>query len=126
MPLFLSMLTDTHFLLLLCRHSSRRGQNWAFLTRFCFLEAGGRFEYEFSYPKVSPHLLSDLSHFLSHADKFATISQEFEAQNILLYFDAKFQWPSVYKKNKVTFQSFHACMQLTTHSPGFQSTAITH
>lgn len=28
-------------------------QNWAFLTRFCFMEAGGKFEYEVSYPKVS-------------------------------------------------------------------------
>ena len=27
--------------------------------------------------------------------------QEFETQNLLLYFDSKDQWPSVYKKNKV-------------------------
>ncbi|XP_055947985.1 transmembrane protein 145-like [Argiope bruennichi] len=54
----------------------RTKENWAFITRFCFLSELGMFEYDIEYPK------------------------EFKTQNILLYYDEKNQWPAVYKKNK--------------------------
>ncbi|KAG8192661.1 hypothetical protein JTE90_009691 [Oedothorax gibbosus] len=54
----------------------RSNENWAFLTRFCFLSEVGTFEYDIEYPK------------------------DFKTQNILLYYDEKNQWPAVYKKNK--------------------------
>ncbi|KFM65194.1 Transmembrane protein 145, partial [Stegodyphus mimosarum] len=53
----------------------RSEENWAFLTRFCFLSERGMFEYDIEYPK------------------------EYRTQNILLYYDEKNQWPAVYKKN---------------------------
>ncbi|PRD30726.1 UNVERIFIED_CONTAM: transmembrane protein [Trichonephila clavipes] len=51
-------------------------ENWAFLTRFCFLSELGMFEYDIEYPK------------------------EYRTQNILLYYDERNQWPAVYKTNK--------------------------
>ncbi|CAN7944234.1 unnamed protein product, partial [Ixodes hexagonus] len=49
-------------------------QNWAFLTRFCFLSKQGHFIYDIEYP------------------------QEYKVENMLLYYDEKHQWPAVYKK----------------------------
>ncbi|GFY37018.1 transmembrane protein 145, partial [Trichonephila inaurata madagascariensis] len=54
----------------------RTTENWAFLTRFCFLSELGVFEYDIEYPK------------------------EYRTQNILLYYDERNQWPAVYKTNK--------------------------
>ncbi|XP_025018204.1 transmembrane protein 145 isoform X2 [Tetranychus urticae] len=48
-------------------------ENWAFLTRFCFLSKSGRFNYEITYP------------------------YDYQVQNLLLYYDSRRQWPSVYK-----------------------------
>ncbi|KAL3214733.1 hypothetical protein MRX96_034712 [Rhipicephalus microplus] len=54
----------------------RTSENWAFLTRFCFLSQQGHFIYEFAYPA------------------------DYGPQNLLLYYDEKHQWPAVYKKPK--------------------------
>ncbi|XP_077564970.1 transmembrane protein 145-like isoform X2 [Haemaphysalis longicornis] len=54
----------------------RTTENWAFLTRFCFLSQQGHFIYELNYPV------------------------EYGPQNLLLYYDEKHQWPAVYKKPK--------------------------
>ncbi|XP_075549074.1 transmembrane protein 145-like [Dermacentor variabilis] len=54
----------------------KTSENWAFLTRFCFLSLQGHFIYEFQYPV------------------------EYGPQNLLLYYDEKDQWPAVYKKPK--------------------------
>lgn len=51
-------------------------QNWAFLARFCFLTEQGTFRYEFDLGGGENHL------------------------NILLYYDAPDQWPSIYPTNK--------------------------
>ncbi|XP_067131631.1 transmembrane protein 145-like [Centruroides vittatus] len=51
-------------------------EDWAFVTRFCFLSLYGKFMYNVEYPV------------------------DYEIQNLLLYYDAKNQWPSVYKKRK--------------------------
>ncbi|KAJ8777501.1 hypothetical protein J1605_014391 [Eschrichtius robustus] len=49
------------------------GQDWVFLTRFCFLSDYGRLDFRFRYPEAKC------------------------CQNILLYFDDPSQWPAVYK-----------------------------
>ncbi|XP_033758709.1 LOW QUALITY PROTEIN: transmembrane protein 145-like [Pecten maximus] len=49
------------------------GQNWEFLTRFCFLSQKGILRYQFEYPK------------------------SYAIQSVLLYFDEASQWDSVYK-----------------------------
>ncbi|XP_034940292.1 transmembrane protein 145-like [Chelonus insularis] len=54
-------------------------ENWAFLTRFCFLTQNGKFQFDFvisSPPDVNPKV------------------------NLLLYYDSPKQWPSVYPSNK--------------------------
>ncbi len=50
----------------------RSGDNWAFLSRFCFLSLHGKFQYEVIYD-----------------EKFGT-------QNIDLYYDDPSQWELVY------------------------------
>lgn len=50
--------------------------NWAFLARFCFLSGRGRYEYEIEYER------------------------RFGELQLLLYYDDKTQWPSVYKKSQ--------------------------
>lgn len=50
--------------------------NWAFLARFCFLSGRGRYEYEIEYER------------------------RFGELQLLLYYDDKSQWPSVYKTGK--------------------------
>lgn len=50
--------------------------NWAFLARFCFLSGRGRYEYEIEYER------------------------RFGELQLLLYYDDKTQWPSVYKTGK--------------------------
>lgn len=52
-------------------------EDWHFLARFCFLSEKGRLEFEFEYPR-----------------------QDYEPQNILLYYDEPDQWPAVYKSDK--------------------------
>ncbi|XP_053973242.1 transmembrane protein 145-like [Hylaeus volcanicus] len=51
-------------------------ENWAFLTRFCFLTEQGTFRYEFEFEGGENDL------------------------KILLYYDAPDQWPSIYPSNK--------------------------
>ncbi|XP_046383046.1 transmembrane protein 145-like isoform X2 [Ischnura elegans] len=51
-------------------------ETWAFVARFCFLSAEGKFEYGLEYDK------------------------DYAVQNLLLYYDTIHQWPSVYKTNK--------------------------
>ncbi|XP_058792801.1 transmembrane protein 145-like isoform X1 [Phymastichus coffea] len=51
-------------------------QNWAFLSRFCFLSEKGKFQYDF------------------------TIGNGDTEVNLLLYYDSPNQWPSVYPSNK--------------------------
>ncbi|KAL1441586.1 hypothetical protein MTO96_008549 [Rhipicephalus appendiculatus] len=58
------------------RGTLKTSENWAFLTRFCFLSQQGHFIYEFAYPA------------------------DYGPQNLLLYYDEKHQWPAVYKKPK--------------------------
>ncbi|XP_074040351.1 transmembrane protein 145 [Leptinotarsa decemlineata] len=58
----------------------KTSENWAFLTRFCFLSENGEFEYEIEFNED----LGDL--------------------NLLLYYDTDDQWPSVYKSNKTCEQ----------------------
>ena len=53
----------------------RTGENWAYMTRFCFLSRHGRFKYELSYT-------TDLG-----------------TQNIDLYYDTPTQWERVYGKH---------------------------
>lgn len=55
-------------------------QNWAFLTRFCFLSEEGQFEYQIDFNEDQGDL------------------------NLLLYYDTDDQWPAVYKSNKVSFK----------------------
>ncbi|KAF7405092.1 hypothetical protein HZH66_003998 [Vespula vulgaris] len=50
--------------------------NWAFLARFCFLTKQGTFRYDLN------------------------IESENSSLNLLLYYDAPHQWPSVYPSNK--------------------------
>ncbi|XP_011310566.1 transmembrane protein 145-like [Fopius arisanus] len=54
-------------------------QNWAFLTRFCFLTEHGMFKYNFI---------------------IGGSQNEESMLNLLLYYDAPNQWPSVYPSNK--------------------------
>nr|XP_050846285.1 transmembrane protein 145-like [Vespula vulgaris] len=51
-------------------------ENWAFLARFCFLTKQGTFRYDLN------------------------IESENSSLNLLLYYDAPHQWPSVYPSNK--------------------------
>lgn len=51
-------------------------QNWAFLSRFCFLSLEGQFEYLIEYDK------------------------DVGIPNLLLYYDDESQWPSVYHSTK--------------------------
>ncbi|KAJ6223065.1 hypothetical protein RDWZM_001610 [Blomia tropicalis] len=80
-------------------------KNWIFLTRFCFLSREGIFEYNVSYP------------------------QEYSPQNLLLYFDAKSQWPAVYKQNKtckekhsVLIDDFNQVINLTEYKKEYRAT----
>ncbi|XP_059081294.1 transmembrane protein 145-like isoform X2 [Tigriopus californicus] len=50
----------------------RTGENWSFLSRFCFLSLHGRFQYEISY------------------------DEDYAVQNIDLYYDTPTQWARVY------------------------------
>ncbi|CAH0549265.1 unnamed protein product [Brassicogethes aeneus] len=62
-----------------CKYAEGRldtNENWAFLTRFCFLSEEGQFEYHFEFNE-------------DHGDP-----------NLLLYYDTDDQWPAVYKSNK--------------------------
>ncbi|CAG0884590.1 unnamed protein product [Darwinula stevensoni] len=54
----------------------RTYENWAFLTRFCFLSEDGKFEFEIEYPL------------------------EYAVESLLLYYDSPDQWPAVYKSGK--------------------------
>ncbi|XP_037081075.1 transmembrane protein 145-like [Pollicipes pollicipes] len=56
-------------------HLSTREQ-WAFLTRFCFLSGEGMFTYEVEY------------------------ESKYAVQKLLLYYDTEDQWPAVYKSGK--------------------------
>ncbi|KAF7490505.1 Transmembrane protein [Sarcoptes scabiei] len=80
-------------------------KDWIFLTRFCFLSKEGIFEYNVSYPK------------------------SFAPQNLLLYFDAKSQWPAVYKQNKtceqkesVLIDDFNQIINLTEFQRDYKAT----
>ncbi|XP_074596790.1 transmembrane protein 145 [Brevipalpus obovatus] len=78
---FISFVSVTVSLFRLCESKIVEGemitqQNWAFLSRFCFLSRAGRFRYDVIYP------------------------YEYRVQNILLYYDSYTQWPSVYKSSK--------------------------
>ena len=53
----------------------RTGENWAFLTRFCFLSVHGQFKYEVTY------------------------MTEYGVQNLNLYYDSPTQWERVYGKH---------------------------
>lgn len=53
-------------------------QDWAFLARFCFISGRGRYEYEIEFDR-------------RYGDDL----------KLLLYYDDKSQWPSVYKSDKV-------------------------
>eukprot|EP00095_Tigriopus_kingsejongensis_P008718 maker-scaffold352_size199037-snap-gene-0.42 protein:Tk08718 transcript:maker-scaffold352_size199037-snap-gene-0.42-mRNA-1 annotation:"hypothetical protein DAPPUDRAFT_54015" len=53
----------------------RTGENWAFLSRFCFLSHHGRFQYEVQYDEV------------------------YGSQNIDLYYDTPAQWERVYGRD---------------------------
>ena len=76
----LTVLSHGHFLTLtptsakVVRGTMKVGENWAFVTRFCFLSNQGRFTYEANYPV------------------------EFMTQNIDLYYDTPTQWDRVYGK----------------------------
>lgn len=52
-------------------------QDWAFLARFCFISGRGRYEYEIEFDR------------------------RYGEPQLLLYYDDKTQWPSVYKSDKV-------------------------
>lgn len=52
-------------------------QDWAFLARFCFISGRGRYEYEIEFDR------------------------RYGEPKLLLYYDDKSQWPSVYKSDKV-------------------------
>ncbi len=54
--------------------SLRTGDNWAFLSRFCFMSMHGRFEYDVVY------------------------EARYAVQNIDLYYDTPHQWARVYGK----------------------------
>ncbi|CAG5096211.1 Similar to tmem145: Transmembrane protein 145 (Xenopus laevis) [Cotesia congregata] len=58
-------------------------QNWAFLARFCFLTEKGKFRYDFVVKENS---------------------NETSNVNLLLYYDAPNQWPSVYPSDKTCEQ----------------------
>ncbi|KAF5298803.1 hypothetical protein FQA39_LY11692 [Lamprigera yunnana] len=58
----------------------KTSDNWAFLTRFCFLSEEGEFEYSIQF------------------------NEENGYPNLLLYYDTDEQWPSVYKTNKTCDQ----------------------
>lgn len=53
-------------------------QNWAFLSRFCFLSLEGQFEYLIEFER------------------------DIGIPNLLLYYDEESQWPSVYHSSKVS------------------------
>lgn len=53
-------------------------QDWAFLARFCFVSGKGRYEYEIEFDR------------------------RYGEPQLLLYYDDKSQWPSVYKSDKVS------------------------
>lgn len=80
-------------------------KNWVFLTRFCFLSKDGIFEYNVSYPR------------------------EYAAQSLYLYFDARSQWPAVYKQNKtcaektaVLIDDFNQVINLTEYNRNYRAT----
>ncbi|XP_056636066.1 transmembrane protein 145-like [Diorhabda sublineata] len=54
----------------------KTSENWAFLTRFCFLSEEGQFEYQIDF------------------------NEDQGDPNLLLYYDTESQWPAVYKTNK--------------------------
>uniref|UniRef100_T1JAQ3 Uncharacterized protein n=1 Tax=Strigamia maritima TaxID=126957 RepID=T1JAQ3_STRMM len=55
-------------------------ENWAFLSRFCFVKKGGRYEYKFEYPS------------------------QYKVQNLLVYHDANEKWKAAYKTNKSCYE----------------------
>lgn len=63
-------------------------QDWAFLARFCFVSGKGRYEYEIEFDR------------------------RYGEPQLLLYYDDKSQWPSVYKSDKVSESG--AALFLTT------------
>lgn len=71
--------------------------NWAFLARFCFLSGRGRYEYEIEYER------------------------RFGELQLLLYYDDKTQWPSVYKSGKTCHEKLEVLSvrdnQIVTLSP---------
>ncbi|XP_027194446.2 transmembrane protein 145-like [Dermatophagoides pteronyssinus] len=83
----------------------RTNEDWVFIARFCFLSKEGVFEYNVTYPK------------------------SFAPQNLLLYFDAKSQWPAVYKQNKtceekrnVLIDDFNQIINLTEYRREYKAT----
>ncbi|XP_039297438.1 transmembrane protein 145-like [Nilaparvata lugens] len=58
----------------------RTWERWSFLARFCFLSEDGQFEYHIQY------------------------ENDYAPQNLLLYYDSKKQWSSIYKTNKTCEQ----------------------
>nr|XP_046911508.1 transmembrane protein 145-like [Dermatophagoides farinae] len=83
----------------------RTNEDWMFIARFCFLSKEGVFEYNVTYPK------------------------SFAPQNLLLYFDAKSQWPAVYKQNKtceqkqaVLIDDFNQVINLTEYRREYKAT----
>ncbi|XP_043492840.1 transmembrane protein 145-like [Polistes fuscatus] len=71
---FLTLLHNMHSKIL--RGTLVTRENWAFLARFCFLTEQGTFRYDLE------------------------IRGEYASVNLLLYYDAPHQWPTVYPSNK--------------------------
>lgn len=71
-------------------------QDWAFLARFCFISGRGRYEYEIEFDR------------------------RYGEPKLLLYYDDKSQWPSVYKSDKVLrFELFGLSHQKFIHASRF-------
>ncbi|KAF5277848.1 hypothetical protein FQR65_LT15911 [Abscondita terminalis] len=64
--------------------------NWAFLSRFCFLSEEGEFEYLIEF------------------------NEENGYPNLLLYYDEDNQWPAVYKTNKTCYEK-EAVLSIKNH-----------
>ncbi|KAH0554298.1 hypothetical protein KQX54_009327 [Cotesia glomerata] len=79
----LLIFSTTHVKSKILRGELVTNQNWAFLARFCFLTEKGKFHYDFVVKENS---------------------NETSNVNLLLYYDAPNQWPSVYPSDKTCEQ----------------------